>query len=183
MSSQPTMIQSSAMPAQEVTPMPPGSKGPMDAGIKLQQQQTTNQMALIGSQTSGGSKKKKTRGGATPVVQVPPVSSGAVNPQATSSNYSALTDLAVQQQTNATYDNAKTSADTAALQAQQQSLYSGGSKKGSSWPKRGGSSWPKRGGSWPKWGCFSGGKKSRKSRKIRKSRKVKKNRKSKRRHQ
>ena len=39
--SNPPMIKSTAMPQQTVIAMPPGSKGPMDAGIKMQQQQTS----------------------------------------------------------------------------------------------------------------------------------------------
>jgi hypothetical protein len=154
--------------------MPPGSKGPMDAGVKMQQQQTASQMALIGGRKIRGSRRNCMRGGATPVVQVPPVSAGAVNPQATQSNYTDLTQLAQMQSSQAAFDNAKTPEQTAGIAAQQQALYSG---------KTGGSS--KRGGSWPVWGCLSGGKKSRKcrsrGRKCRKS-KSRKNRKTKRRN-
>jgi len=123
MSNQPGMIKSNAMPEQVLPTMPPGSKGPMDAGIKMQQQQTANQMALIGK-----------KGGAA-VVQVPPVSSGAVNPEATGNNYKGLTELAQQQQTQAVFDKAQNPGDTAALQAQQQAMYKGGNKRGGSWPK------------------------------------------------
>jgi|688.fasta_scaffold08960_9 hypothetical protein len=176
------IIQSNAMPEQVLTTMPPGSKGPMDAGVKMQQQQTASQMALIGGRKIRGSRRncmskymsKFMRGGATPVVQVPPVSAGAVNPQATQSNYTDLTQLAQMQSSQAAFDNAKTPEQTAGIAAQQQALYSG---------KTGGSS--KRGGSWPVWGCLSGGKKSRKcrsrGRKCRKS-KSRKNRKTKRRN-
>ena len=38
--SNPPTTQTNAMPKQVLTTMPPGSKGPMDAGIKMQQQQT-----------------------------------------------------------------------------------------------------------------------------------------------
>jgi len=181
--SNPPTIKTNAMPEQVLSTMPPGSKGPMDAGIKMQQQQTAEHMALIGETKTGGSKnKRKIRGGATtPVATVPPLSSGAVNPGATQANYTDLTNLALKQQTDSTFDNARTPGDTAALQAQQQALYSGtgGSKKRMT----------KRGGSWPVWGCLSGGKQSRKSRKgrgrgkvggkVRKSRKSRKSRKTK----
>jgi hypothetical protein len=165
--SNPSMIKSTAMPQQTVTAMPPGSKGPMDAGIKMQQQQTDSQMALVGK--SGGSKRRKRRfkGGATtaaPVVLVPPVQSGAANPDATAASYKSLTALSQQQAGQAVFDSAKDPSQTAALQAQQQALYkSGGSKSKSK--KRG-----KRGGS-VKWGCYSGG--SKKRRKSRKSRRTK----------
>jgi hypothetical protein len=161
----PPMIKSTAMPQQTVTAMPPGSKGPMDAGIKTQQQQTDSQMALIGK--SGGSKRRNRRfkGGATtaPAVQVPPVQAGVANPDATAASYAALTNVATTQQVGSTFDSAKDPSQTAALQAQQQSLYkSGGSK--SRRGKRGKNG--KRGGS-VNWGCYSGGKKSKKRRKSR----------------
>jgi hypothetical protein len=175
------IIQSDAMPQQVLTTMPPGSRGPMDAGVKMQQQQTASQMALIGGRKIRGSRRncmskfmsKFMRGGVAPVVQVPPVSAGAVNPQATQANYTDLTKLTQMQAGQAAFDNAKTPEQTAEIAAQQQALYSG---------KTGGSS--KRGGSWPVWGCLSGGKKSRKCRsRGRKGRKSKsrKNRKTKRR--
>ena len=163
------MIKSTAMPQQTVTAMPPGSKGPMDAGLKMQQQQTSGQMALIGK--SGGSKRRRRRfkGGATtaPVVQVPPVAAGAANQDATAASFKSLTALSQQQAGQAVFDSAKTPSQTAALQTQQQALYkSGGSKsKSKKRGKRG-----KRGGS-AKWGCYSGGlKKSRKSRRTKRYR-------------
>jgi hypothetical protein len=178
MSNQPTMIQSTAMPTQVLPTMPPGSKGIMDAGVKQQQIQTQSQMALIGKtggskQMKGGKHRAYMMGGNAPVVQVPPVPSGTVNPQATGVNYKGLTELAQQQAGQAVYDTAKTPAQTASIAAQQQAVYNG---------KTGGSRKYKRGGSWPKWGCLSGGKKSR--RKSRKSckRGVKRNKKTKRHH-
>ena len=169
MSNQSNMIQSTAMPPQVVPTMPAGATSPMSAGVKLQEQQNASQMALIGQGKSGGSKRRRSmkRGGAA-VVQVPPVPSGTVNPQATSGNYQALTTLSQNQQTQAVYDTATTPAQTAAIQQQQNAMYQGGSSR------RG-----KRGGSWPVWGCFSGGKKSRrrtgrKSCKCKKCKKCKK---------
>ena len=157
------MIKSTAMPQQTVTAMPPGSKGPMDAGLKMQQQQTSGQMALIGK--SGGSKRRRRRfkGGTTtaPVVQVPPVAAGAANQDATAASFKSLTALSQQQAGQAVFDSAKTPSQTAALQTQQQALYKSGGSKSKKRGKRG-----KRGGS-VKWGCYSGGlKKSRKSRRT-----------------
>ena len=148
--SNPKIIQSTAVPPQILSPMPVGATSINDAGIKIQQQQAQSQTALA---KTGGSKRKM-RGGAVPLVQVPNPPSYSVNKGATQDSYTELTKVAQAQQTDATFDNAKTPADTAALQAQQQSLYSGTSKGGSK----------KRGGSWPVWGCLSGGKQSRKSR-------------------
>jgi hypothetical protein len=163
----------STMPQQQVGALPSGSKGPMDAGLKMQQQQTASQMALIGK--SGGSKRRRRRfkGGATtasstaPVVQVPPVQAGVANQDATAASFKSLTALSQQQAGQAVFDSAKTPSQTAALQTQQQALYkSGGSKsKSKKKGKRG-----KRGGS-VKWGCYSGGlKKSRKSRRTKRYR-------------
>ena len=161
------MIKSTAMPQQTVTAMPPGSKGPMDAGLKMQQQQTSGQMALIGK--SGGSKRRRRRfkGGTTtaPVVQVPPVAAGAANQDATAASFKSLTALSQQQAGQAVFDSAKTPSQTAALQTQQPALYKSGGSKSKKRGKRG-----KRGGS-VKWGCYSGGlKKSRKSRRTKRYR-------------
>jgi hypothetical protein len=167
------IIQSSAMPKQTITPLAPGATSPANSALITSQLQTQQHMALIGQGKSGGTKKyyKKYRGGSAPVVQVPPVSSGTVNPQQTASNYTGLTKLAQDQQTQAVFDNAKNPGDTAALQAQQEAIYkSGGSKKRTN----------KKGGSWPKWGCLSGGKKSK--RRTNKNKKNKKSRKNSRRH-
>lgn len=67
--------------------------------------------------------RKHYRGGATtPVIQVPPTPVGADS--ATKANYELLTKVAQQQQTNAIFDKATTPADTAVINAKQQSLYS-----------------------------------------------------------
>jgi len=150
--SNPKIIQSTAVPPQILAPMPAGATSINDAGIKIQQQQAQSQTALA---KTGGSKRKM-RGGAVPVVQVPNPPSYSVNKGATQDSYTQLTKVAQDQQNGSTFDTAQTSADTAALQAQQQALYSGTSKGGSK--KR------IRGGSWPVWGCLSGGKQSRKGR-------------------
>lgn len=162
-----TIVKSSAMPPQSKINVQPGATSPGNSAYIAQQQQIKAQMNLIGS----------SKGGA-PVVQVPPVSSSSPNPQLTGSNFKDLTQLAQTQQTQAAYDKATTSQDTSTIQQQQQSLYkSGGTKY-------------KRGGSWPKWGCLSGGlktkrkgskvrkgSKGRKGTKVRKGRKTRKTRK------
>lgn len=170
------MINSTSMPPQEVPAMPPGSKGPMDAGIKMQQQQTTNQMFLIGQGKTGGSRRRHMRGGV--VVQVPPVPTGTPNSGATGDSYKGLTTLSQQQSSQAVFDNAQTPSQTAGLAAQQQAQYSGktgGSRRGKR-GKRG-----KRGGSWPVWGCMSGGTRRRKRCKCKRS-KSKNNRSKRHRH-
>ena len=172
------MINSTSMPPQEVPAMPPGSKGLMDAGIKMQQQQTANQMSLIGQGKTGGSKRRHMRGGV--VVQVPPVPAGTPNGGATGDSYKGLTTLSQQQSSQAVFDNAQTPSQTAGLAAQQQAQYSGkagGSRRG----KKSGSRRGKRGGSWPVWGCMSGGTRRRKRCKCKRS-KSKNNRSKRHRH-
>ena len=121
----PNIITSSSMPKQEVPPYPSGANSPMTAGIKIQQQQTANQMALIGS--SGGSKRWK-KGGA-PQVLVPPVSTGAVNPQQTQELFAKITSVSETEKVNSSFDNTKTQAQVANVAAQQQALYTGGKSK------------------------------------------------------
>jgi len=113
---------------------------------------------------------KRMRGGATSVT-VPAVPSGTVNQDQTSGNYKGLTELAQKQQTQAVYDSATSPSQTAAIQQQQDSLYKSGGARARS----------KRGGSWPKWGCLSGGKKTKKS-KGKTNKKSRKHRRSRRRH-
>ena len=147
----------SAMPRQDLKPYPPGATSPMTAGIVTQNNQAELQNSLIGK---GGTKKYRImRGGAvasnaSPVVLVPSVPSGTVSPEATGENYKLISELAQQQAADSTYDNAKTSGDTALLQQQQEQQYKGGRKRRKS-------------------------KKSRKSKKGRKSRKSRKSKKSK----
>ena len=150
--SKPIIIPSTAVPPQILPPMPAGSTSINDAGIKIQQQQAQSQTALAKT----GGFKRKMRGGAVPVMQVPNPPSYAVNKGATQDSYTQLTKVAQDQQNGSTFDKAQTSADTAALQAQQQALYSGTSTGGSKKRRM-----TKRGGSWPVWGCLSGGKQSR----------------------
>ena len=126
------MVSNSAMPAQELIPYPPGATSPMTAGIITQNTQAELQNSL----TKGGFKKKRRcmRGGAvatnaSPVVQVPSVPSGTVNPAATEGNYKAISILAQQQATDAVYDTAQTDGDTALIQQQQQQQYTGGRRR------------------------------------------------------
>ena len=108
-----------------------------------------------GRRGGGGRGSRGVRGGAgqTPVVVVPPVQAGTVNPAQTVGNYTALTRVSQQQAGQSIYDTAKTPGDTAALQAQDQALHKvGGSRKRKR--KR------IRGGSWFVWGSRRGGKKS-----------------------
>ena len=166
--SQPNIISSSAMPQQQIPAYPAGANSPKTAGIILQQQQNSNQMALIGK--AGGSKVKRNRkcrktmrkykGGNPPVVKVPTVPAGTVNPQQTGNNYEELTKLSQLQAGQSVYDNTKTPSQVAGVAAQQQALYSGktGGTKIKIKRKRKTKRRKIRGGNYPKWGCFSGGK-------------------------
>jgi hypothetical protein len=156
------IVQASAMPKQELAPLQPGANSPGQSAAMLQQQQINKQMALTGKT---GGKRVKTgsfhlKGGVPPNVEVPNPPPGSVNPQQTQGNYTQLTALAQQQQQQSTYDNAKTPAETAALQSQNNKVYNSTGGRASS----------KKGGYWPKWGCLSGGKhtkvKTRKGKKV-----------------
>jgi hypothetical protein len=125
----------SAMPQQDLKPYPPGASSPMTAGVITQNNQAERQNALIGN--TGGSK----RGGAvatnaSPVVQVPSVPSGAVSPEATGANYKAISELAQEQATNAVYDTAKNSGDTALIEQQQGQQYKVGGRRRKSSKRR-----------------------------------------------
>ena len=148
------IVNTGAMPVQQISPMPAGATSPMSAGILKQQSQIDQQMALIGKTGGSKIKQKKQRhliGGA--VVQVPPLQSGSENPQATLANFMGLTKLSQGIQTQSTFDGAQNAGDTATIASKQQALYKTGVSK--------------RGGSWPVWGCSSGGKQKRKTRKTR----------------
>ena len=123
----------SAMPRQELNSYPEGAYSARSASIVTQNNQAELQNALIGK---GGTKKKYRimRGGAvatnaSPVVLVPSVPSGTVNPDATGENYKAISILAQQQAEDAIYDTAQTSGDTALIQQQQQQQYTGGRRR------------------------------------------------------
>ena len=130
------IIQTRAMPPQKImTINPPGASSIITAGFLNQQ----NQNKLQNQLGAGKKRRIKSRGGAA-VVQVPPVSSSAPNPQLTGQNYTDLTKLASTSQSNAQYDNL---------------AQNGGTKRNNSYYKRG--------GNWPKWACLSGGKKTKRS--------------------
>lgn len=116
-----TKIVTGIMPTQEVKPYPPGANSPMTAGIAANKAQIQAQMALI----KGGATATAT---ATPVVVVPPSSVGGLAGQQNNQLNAELTRVAANQAVNKVYDDAKTPAQTAAIAAQQQALYKGGTK-------------------------------------------------------
>ena len=142
------MFKSMTMQPQPVQPLPPGATSIGNAGFIKSQQQTDQLMALIGK--SGGKRKRnrKVMKGGVPRIPVPAVPFNAPNGGTTANTYSDLAKLTAANAVNSTYDNAKTPAQTAAINTQQQSLYKSGGKRRT--------------------------KKSRKGRKSRKSRKQKK---------
>ncbi len=111
------IIQSSAMPQQQIPPLPPGATSIYNAGLIKSQEQINNQMALIG------------KTGGAPVVQVPSPPAGTLNPGLTSANYKDLTQLAQLQSQQAIYDSAKTPEQTARISATQNALYKGGKRR------------------------------------------------------
>ena len=132
----PQIEQTTGLPSQKIMPLnPAGASSIITAGFLNQQ----NQDKLQNQLGAGKKRRRKSRGGAV-VIQVPPVSSSAPNPQLTGQNYTDLTKLASTSQSNAQYDNL---------------AQNGGSKRNKSYYKRG--------GYWPKWGCLSGGKKTKRS--------------------
>lgn len=154
---------SQAMPPQIMQSLPTGANNIFTAAIIKQQQNASAQNALTQNggiiksrRTQRTKKRKAVRGGA---ITVPPVPSTAVDKTGTTNNYTQITTLAEGTQEAAKYDNTTNQGQVAAIAAQQ-STKTGGSKRRI-----------KRGGSWPKWGCLSGGKKTRKRHKKRKSRK------------
>jgi hypothetical protein len=116
MSNSQQIIQASAMPTQQLPSYPPGANSPMTAGIIKQQQQAEMQ-------------NTRNKIGGAPVVQVPPVPSGSVSPDATANNYKNLTQLAQQQSAQSAYDTARTNSDTNAITSQQNAMYNGGKRR------------------------------------------------------
>jgi hypothetical protein len=94
------------------------------------------------NQLGAGKKVKKMRGGDQTSIQVPAPPSYSPNPELTQGNYTQLTKGYSDLKAQSTFDNLA------------QSPKSGGKKRIKSLYKRG--------GYWPKWGCLSGGKKSKK---------------------
>lgn len=159
--------------------LPPNNQPNLEVGAinvqnsALLKQNNTNQLQnKLGGQ-NGGKKRHKIslKGGATgvmsnsaPVVQVAPVPSYTVGKAETIANNVALATLANNTQSQAALDKTVggTQSQAAAISAQQQAVYNG---TGGTHKKRSHRKYIKKGGSYPKWGCFSGGKKSRRNKK------------------
>ena len=143
-----------------IKPFPVGANSARNAGIAINTANTSKQMALLNS-AQGGSKKK--RGGAStitvPIFQVLYPENGAGN-QTVNGNVTGTTKLGATSFNNSVYDSC---VGQGASCTQEMAKQSGGVKQS--------------GGL--KWGCYSGGKKSKKrSKKSRKSKKSKKSKKS-----
>ena len=144
-----------------IKPFPVGANSARNAGIAINTANTSKQMALLNS-AQGGSKKK--RGGAStitvPIFQVLYPENGAGN-QTVNGNVTGTTKLGATSFNNSVYDSC---VGKGASCTQEMAKQSGGVKQS--------------GGNHPvKWGCYSGGKKSKKrSKKSRKSKKSKKSR-------
>jgi hypothetical protein len=173
------IVANDAMPQQTVKPFPGGANNIYSAGVVEANNQNALQNALINPSSGGKKRKYRFKGGAAEVL-VPPVPSYAPGSSQATTNNTALTSLALKTQNGAAYDNTVNSspAEVASISAQQNSVYygSGGSIKKKSISK----SKYKKGGSWPKWGCLSGGKKTRRNKKkhMSKRRKTKRHQKN-----
>lgn len=179
MSSQSRVVQTGALPPNNVLPLQPGASNIYQSGAIKANEQNQLQNALAGGKQSGGKqshrkqshRKKSYKGGATPVaqvqttpvIQVQPTPSFDPNKGGSIANNTAIATLANSVQNGSAFDKTVNGnqSEVAAISAQQRAAYNGNQKGGS------------RGGSLH-WGCLSGGKKSRKSRKS-KRRKTRKN--------
>jgi hypothetical protein len=169
-----TIVANDAMPPPTVKPLPAGANNIYSAGVVQSNTQNALQNSLVNR--SGGGKKRKYgfKGGAAEVL-VPTVPSYAANQSGAQTNNTALTTLSLKAGNAAAYDNTVNSnqAQVANISAQQNKVYysGGGPIKKKSMSK----SKSMKGGTWPKWGCLSGGKKTRRNKKkhISKRRKTK----------
>ena len=159
------VVQTGAVPSNNIKPFPDGSNSIYTAGVVTQQ----NQAKLQTSLAQNGGIRRRIKGGSAPVIVVPPAPSYAPDQAATNANNMQLAKLANETQSQAVLDKTVNGnqADAATISAKQNAIYTG---KGGSKRKRASN---KRGCYWPKWGCLSGGKRRTKKCKCkrRKSRK------------
>ena len=164
-----SVVANNFMPPPTVKPFPGGANNVYSAGVVQSNTQNARQNALINPSSGGGKKRKyRFKGGAAQVL-VPPVPSYAANQGGAQANNTAITTLSLKTGNAAAYDNTVNGnqAQVANISAQQNKVYYSG---GRSIKQK-----SMKGGSWPKWGCLSGGKKTRRNKKkhISKRRKTK----------
>ena len=119
---------------------------------------SANQNCLTtGNCSKSGGKRYKSKGGASTMV-APPLYNPVPDGGTSQTNANNITKSTVAMNVNSGFDACagKGAGCTTGVEASQQQILNGGRRRRKS---RGSS---KRGGSWPKWGCMSGGKKSRK---------------------
>lgn len=164
-SQQPVIMQNPALEPATQKPFPAGSNSINTAGVVSMNNAAKSQTALIGG-IKRLNKMRKSKGGAAQVL-VSAAPSYAVNQTETNDANKQLAGLALSTQNNASFDNTVNGnqADVSIIAAKSQATYNGkGGRRRSS---------AKKGGSFPGWGCFSGGKKSRRQRRHKKSCKCK----------
>lgn len=162
------VVQTGALPPNNVAPLEAGSSNVYQSAAM----KSTNQNQLQNTLTKQGGRPRKRkmqmRGGANgvannaaPVVVVAGAPSFDTNKGGTNANNVAIATLANKTSSQAALDGTVggTQAQAAAISANQQNEYYG---TGGSHRRR--TSY-KKGGSFPVWGCFSGGKKSRRHKK------------------
>jgi hypothetical protein len=165
MSSQPVSVSNSAVsslapPPQQITQTNGSIFNTVNSKMATS---SANQNCLTtGNCNKTGGKRYKSKGGASTMV-APPLYNPVPDGGTSQTNANNITKSTVAMNVNSGFDACagKGAGCTTGVEASQQQILNGGRKKG-----RGSS---KRGGSWPKWGCMSGGKKSRTGKKSRKN--------------
>lgn len=182
------VVTTNALPPNNVKTLPPGATGIGSAVIIQSNMDNNSQNNLINGQNGGiRRRKRRMRGGAfgvadnaAPVVVVPAAPSYDTNPQVTNQLNTQLAGLAntvaVQGSLDGTVNQSQDKV-TPITAAQQETYYGTG---GSSKKKR--KSYNKKGGTVPIWGCFSGGKKSRRHKKSCKCKRRKTHKRTRRHH-
>jgi len=157
------IVQTDALPLNKVAPLELGAQNVFASAAMKSTNQNQLQNNLVNQ--GGGVRKRKRhiRGGANgvanesaPVVVVTAAPSYDTNPAVTNANNTQLATLANIVSSQATLDKTVggTQAQAAAISAKNEAIYygNGGSRR---------RTFDKKGGACPVWGCFSGGKKSR----------------------
>lgn len=160
------VVTTNALPSDKVEPLQAGASNVFQSAAMKSTNANVSQNTLInGSKGQNGGIKKQLRGGnsnsnSAPVVVVQSATSYDPNQSATNANNTEIAILANNAKAGAALDIPGGSpAESAAITARQQNIYYG--KGGSKRRRKYSYKFLKKGGSIPMWGCFSGGKKSR----------------------
>jgi len=177
MSSQPVPVANNGVSALAPPPqqIPPTNGSIFNTVNSKMATSSANQNCLTtGNCSKTGGKRYKSKGGATSMV-APPLYNPVPDGGTSQTNANNITKSTVAMNVNSGFDACagKGAGCTTGVQTTQQQILKGGMNMrginmgGRSIKRTKG----KRGGSWPKWGCMSGGKKSRKNKSKRRSNK------------